>query len=79
MSVSIQQARIAKVKMKDLLAGRANLQQVLTGVGIGRVGNDYAVRVNVSDSVPDADIPTSLDGVPVELVNVGTIHKRNDF
>jgi hypothetical protein len=79
MSVSIQEARIAKVKVKDLLARRVNLQRVLAGIGIGRVGDDYAVRINVSELVPDGDIPHSVDGVPVELVNVGTIQKRNAF
>jgi hypothetical protein len=76
MSVSIEQARIAKLKVKDLVSTRQNLQRVLSGIGIGRIGQDYAVRVNLSEPVPDADMPSSLDGVPVEFVTVGNIRKR---
>jgi len=76
MSVSIEQARVAKLKVKDLVSASRTLRRVLTGIGIGRIGDDYAVRVNLSEPVMDTGVPPSLDGVPVQFVTVGMVRKQ---
>jgi hypothetical protein len=75
MSVSIEQARVAKGKVKDLFSASPSLQRALAGVGIGRIGDDYAVKVNLSQPLENAGLPDSLDGVPIELEVIGKIHK----
>jgi hypothetical protein len=72
MSASLDQARAAKQKVKELLADRA----VINGVGISSVNERYAVKVNMTRP-PTADdaIPTQVDGVPVNVEVVGNIRK----
>jgi hypothetical protein len=69
----LQQARAAKERAKVLFAGKASV----VGVGINRVGGGFGVKVNLSEPPPpDADLPETIDGVPVRVEVVGPIRKR---
>lgn len=49
----------------------------VTGVGITRVGGEYAVKVNLSEAMdPALDVPTDIDGVPVTIEVTGIIRPR---
>lgn len=70
---SLEQARAAKERAKTLFAGKA----AVVGVGINRVDGGFGVKVNLSIAPPpDADLPESIDGVPVCVEVVGVIRKR---
>ena len=70
MGYTIEQAHAAKDKAKQLF--RENV-----GVGITRVDDGYAVKVNLENPMPaDESVPTSIDGVPVRIEVVGKIHKQ---
>jgi hypothetical protein len=69
----LEQARAAKERAKELFGRTASV----VGVGINRVGEGFGVKVNLSEPPPpDADLPDTIDGVPVRVEVVGTIHKR---
>ena len=72
---SIDEARAAKHKVLQLTAGA----EQVNGVGITRVGNSYAVKVNLADQpTDDFELPSEVDGVPVLVEVVGKISKRPD-
>ena len=73
MPISIEQARAAKQSAKTLLAALPG--QV--GVGITKVGDDYAVKVNLSQPLPaGVSAPERIGDVPVCVEVVGKITKR---
>ena len=73
MTISIDQARQAKERAKTELASVPGI----VGIGIGKVGADYAVKVNLRAALPDrAGVPERIAGVPVVLEVVGEIRKR---
>ena len=73
MTISIEQARQAKEQAKATLADLPGL----VGIGIGKIGADYAVKVNLRAALPgDAGVPGSIAGVPVIVEVVGEIRKR---
>lgn len=74
MAVTRDEAQAAKATALARLAGRADV----VGVGLTRVGDDYAVKVNLAAPPADADatIPATIDGVPVRVEVVGTPRKR---
>jgi hypothetical protein len=65
----------------DLGAAKARLAQLLkrngevNGVGLGRVGAQWVLRVNLRSDGPDArkGIPAEVDGVPVDVRVVGIV------
>lgn len=71
--VTLDEARAAKT---------AALQQFqrlgeVVGVGITRVHDDYAVKINLSQPVgSDVELPTHVNGVPVRVEVTGTIRPR---
>jgi hypothetical protein len=71
MGVSIQRARTAKESLAKTLVDAKGL----VGLGITRIGSDYAVKVNFSTE-PQEEIPSSVAGVPVQVEIVGKIRKR---
>lgn len=74
MAVTRDEAQAAKATALARLAGRADV----VGVGLTRVGGDYAVKVNLAAPPADADaIPSTIDGVPVRVEVVGTPRKRD--
>ena len=72
MSVSLAQARAAK---KTVLQQCADIVEVI-GVGITRIRDDYAVKVNLARLVKGMKLPARVDGVPVRVEVTGPIKPR---
>ncbi len=73
MTITIVQARQAKQIAKTTLS---ELPEVV-GIGISKVGVDYAVKVNLRVALPqNAGVPDQIAGVPVVCEVVGEIRKR---
>jgi hypothetical protein len=71
--VTLEQARAAKAAA---LRHFENLGTIV-GVGITRVDDDYAVKINLSEPLAEGtELPADIDGVPVRVEVVGTIRKR---
>ena len=72
-NADLERARAAKERAKVIFAGKASV----VGVGINRVAGGFGVKVNLSEPAPpDADLPETIDGVPVRVEVVGAIRKR---
>lgn len=71
MGVSLERARTAKESLARTLVDVKSL----VGIGITKVGSDYAIKVNLS-AEPEREIPSSFAGVPVQVEIVGRIRKR---
>ncbi len=70
---TIEAARAAKNKVMDLIAGVGQVN----GVGITRVGDSYAVKINLSEQpAGGVQLPPEMDGVPIVVEVVGKISKR---
>ena len=72
MSTSIEQARRAKPKAADAVRALATV----VGVGLTRVEGSYAIKVNLLEAVPDAELPGAIDGVAILYEVVGPIRRR---
>ena len=73
MPISLAQARVAKDSARALLAALPGL----VGVGITKVGEDYAVKVNLREPLPPGvAAPERIGDVPVYVEVVGRITKR---
>ena len=73
MAVTLEQARAAKESAKELLASLPGV----VGLGITKVGEDYALKVNLTEALPAGVTPPQhIDGVPLHLEIVGKIVKR---
>jgi hypothetical protein len=74
MAITLEQARAAKESAKALLASLPGV----VGIGITKVGDDYALKVNLNAPLPAASsAPDHIGGVPVLLEVVGRITKRD--
>jgi hypothetical protein len=71
-SISAQKARGVKQRLAESLASCAQLM----GVGLTKVGEDYAVKVNLSEPTEHA-IPKRVDGVCVVVEVVGAVRPRS--
>ena len=73
MAVTLEQARAAKESAKALLAALPGV----VGVGITKIGGDYALKVNLRAPLPrGVSAPERISGVPVCVEVVGRITKR---
>ena len=72
MAATMDEARQAKLAVREALA---SLDSVV-GVGLTRLGDDFAVKVNLREAPRSAPLPTSVSGVPVVYDVVGTVSKR---
>jgi len=71
--VTLERAQAAKLTALRLLETVGNV----VGVGITRLGGEYAVKVNLSGPVaPGIEVPTEIDGVPVRVEVTGAIRAR---
>lgn len=71
--ISLEQAQAAK---KAALRRFKTLGSV-TGVGITRVGGEYAVKINLREPIePGVKLPAEIDGVPLRVEITGTITAR---
>ena len=73
MAITLEQARAAKESAKTLLAALPGV----VGVGITKIGEDYALKVNLGAPLPEGVSPPERIGdVPVCVEVVGRITKR---
>lgn len=73
MAITLEQARAAKESAKTLLASLPGV----VGVGITKIGDDYALKVNLGAPLPaGVSAPERIEDVPVRVEVVGTIRKR---
>lgn len=73
MPISLEQARAAKESAKVLLAALPGV----VGVGITKVGEDYALKVNLRAPLPAGmSAPERIGDVPVKVEVVGRISRR---
>ena len=71
-NTNLDRARAAKERAKAVFARKASV----VGVGIIKLDGGYGVKVNLgAPPPPDADLPETIDGVPVRVEVVGTIRK----
>ena len=71
--ISLERAQAAK---KAALHRYKKLASV-TGVGITRVGGEYAVKLNLSGPIESGvTFPSDIDGVPLRVEVTGTIRPR---
>lgn len=74
MGLSIDQARAAKNKAE---AGNVFTDPNVVGVGITKIADDYAIKVNLRKPAgADCHYPDSIDGVPIRFEVVGDIKKQ---
>lgn len=66
---TLEQARAAKQKARTVLGATD------AGVGITRVDAGYGLKVNLQRP-PARPLPTSVDGVPLQVEIVGPIRKH---
>jgi hypothetical protein len=70
----IEAARRAKGKARKLFEKHAKV----TGVGLTRRSGVYHVKVNLAEEPRrEADLPKSIDGIPVVLHVTGRIRKQS--
>ena len=67
---TLEEARAAKKRVREALADRPEV----TGVGITRHGDGYAVKVDLAKPCPA--VPPEMGGVPVHSEIVGRVRKR---
>ena len=73
MPISLEQARAAKKSAKVLLTALPGV----VGVGITKVGEDYALKVNLRAPLPAGmSVPERIGDVPVKVEVVGRITRR---
>jgi hypothetical protein len=73
MPISLEHARAAKESAKVLLASLPGV----VGVGITKLRDDYAIKVNLREPLPTGvSAPERIGDVPVCLDVVGKITKR---
>lgn len=72
--VTLERARAAKALALSRYRGFDNV----VGVGITRLNDEYAIKVNLSEPMPsDVTLPTQIDGVPVRVEVTGRIRPRS--
>ena len=73
MAVTIEQARAAKDAAKAELADVPGV----VGIGLTKIGEDYALKVNLSAAPPaGVKLPERIAGVRLSIEVVGQIRKR---
>jgi hypothetical protein len=69
--ITLERARAAKKAALERFRNDASV----TGIGITRVGGEYAVKVNLREPSAAA-LPETIDGVPVRVEVTGSIRPR---
>jgi hypothetical protein len=73
MAITLERARAAKESAKALIAALPGV----VGVGITKIGEDYAVKINLHAPPPaGVSVPERIGDVPVRVEIVGEISKR---
>jgi hypothetical protein len=72
-TIGLDEARAAKERAKSIFAGQSSV----VGIGLTRIGGGYGVKVNLNaPPAPNADLPETIDGVPVRVEVIGPIRLR---
>jgi hypothetical protein len=72
-TIGLDEARAAKERAKVLFAKKASV----VGIGLTRVGDGYGVKVNLGcPPAKDANLPETIDGVPIRIEVIGPIRPR---
>jgi hypothetical protein len=72
-AITLEQARAAKAEAQDIFS---RLGEVV-GVGITKIGDNYALKVNLRRPLPGKSAaPKEVRGVPVKLELIGDIRRR---
>lgn len=69
MPTGIEKARAAKAALRQQLAH----EPLVTGVGLTRTQNGWAVKINLLRAAPELDLPREIDDVEVRTEVVGPI------
>ena len=71
--ITLEEARAARRTALRLV----ETVDVVVGVGITRLGGEYAVKINLSGPIaPGVELPTEIDGVPVQIEVTGPLRAR---
>jgi hypothetical protein len=71
--ITLERAQAAKRAARQ----RFRKLGTLVGIGITRVGGEYAVKLNLSEPVePGVKFPSDINGVPLRVEVTGTIRSR---
>jgi hypothetical protein len=71
--ITLQKARAAKATLLKQFRRLPNV----TGIGIAKVGADYAVKINLSEPMAEGTrLPAEIEGVPITIEVTGAITKR---
>jgi hypothetical protein len=71
--VTLEQARAAKAA----LLKQFRKQGIAAAVGVTRIGDDYAVKVNLTEQpVKSLKLPARIDGVPIRVEVTGAVRAR---
>ena len=69
-TATIDEARAAKARALEIFRGLG----AVASVGITRVGNGYALKVNLREPLqPGVAPPTAVEGVPIRVEVVGAV------
>lgn len=69
-NATLEEARAAKAQTREKLTALGVAD--IVGIGITRIGDSYAVKVNLaSKPPPGVPIPSSIDGVPLQIEVTG--------
>jgi hypothetical protein len=72
-ATNLDQAGAVKERAPAVFASKGSV----VGVGITEIDGGYGVKINLGEAPrPDADLPETIDGVPVRVEVVGTTRKR---
>jgi hypothetical protein len=70
---TIEQARAAKVRAKEIFSSKVSV----AGVGITEIDGGYGIKVNLREApTPGTHLPAHLDGVPICIEVVGHLRKQ---
>lgn len=69
---TLSDARAAKSDVVRLLEGRTEVN----GIGIAKLADGFAVKVNLSRPLLDRRLPRTVRGVPLKVEVIGRISRR---
>jgi hypothetical protein len=70
---TLEDARTVKPKALKVFGKKADV----VGVGITEIDGGYGLKINLRELPgPEADLPETLDGIPVRIEVVGSLRKR---
>ena len=69
----LEAARAVKERAKEIFSRYGSVN----GIGLTRLGECYAVKVNFeSEPLDRASLPQNIEGVPVVIQVIGPLHKQ---